>query len=181
MLLHTMMKHGGTSMPAAPPQLEGAGIVTVEGLAARSRARRECSGGSSEAAFPSALLRHLLADVVPQVSERRHLAARDVVGDRHPGQLHDAALDGVHEREVAHRPGEECFPPRSRTRGGRRESRRDRSRARCRACAAPSPDPRSTPARPPCSSPPRCDRRPSGGLPRPPRTASRGSSDGPRR
>ena len=45
--------------------------------------------------------------MLPQVAELRHVAARDVVRDRHPGQLDDAALDRVHEREVAHRPGEE--------------------------------------------------------------------------
>ena len=49
----------------------------------------------------------LLADVLPQVAEHRHLAARDVVGDRDARQLDDAALDGVHQREVAHRPGEQ--------------------------------------------------------------------------
>ena len=63
--------------------------------------------GSSEAAFSAALLRHLLPDVVPEVAERGHLAAGNVVRDRHPGKLHDTALDGIHEREVAHRPGEE--------------------------------------------------------------------------
>ena len=45
--------------------------------------------------------------MVPQIPECRHLAVRDIVRDRHPGQLHDAALDGIHEREVAHRPGEQ--------------------------------------------------------------------------
>ena len=90
----------------APPQLEGAGIVTVEGLQ-RGFELDGNAQGVERGGLPSALLRHLLADVAPQVAERRHLAARDVVRDRHPGQLHDAALDGVHEREVAHRPREE--------------------------------------------------------------------------
>jgi hypothetical protein len=45
--------------------------------------------------------------VLPQVAEHRHLAAGDVVGDRHARQLDDAAFDGVHQREVAHRPGEQ--------------------------------------------------------------------------
>jgi hypothetical protein len=40
-------------------------------------------------------------------SEHRHVVAGDVLGHGHAGQLHDAALDGVHEREVAHRPREE--------------------------------------------------------------------------
>jgi len=53
------------------------------------------------------LLGHALADVIPQVAEDRHLFAGDVVGHRHTWQLDDPALDGVHQREVAHRPGEE--------------------------------------------------------------------------
>ena len=52
-------------------------------------------------------LRHLFADVVPQVAKPRHLVARDVVRDRDPGELNDPALDGVHQGEVAHCPGEE--------------------------------------------------------------------------
>ena len=59
------------------------------------------------AALCAAPLRHLLADVVPEVAKPRHLAGLDVVRDRHPGELDDPALDRVHEREVAHRPGEE--------------------------------------------------------------------------
>ena len=56
---------------------------------------------------PPALLRHVLADVLPQVAEHRHLVAGDVLGHRHARQLDDAALDGVHQREVAHRPREQ--------------------------------------------------------------------------
>ena len=48
-----------------------------------------------------------VADVLPQVAELRHVAAGDVVGHRHARQLDDAALDGVHQREVADRPGEQ--------------------------------------------------------------------------
>ena len=43
----------------------------------------------------------------PQVPELRHVAAGDVVGHRDPRQLDDAALDGIHQREVAGRPREE--------------------------------------------------------------------------
>ena len=52
-------------------------------------------------------LRHLPPDVLPKVAELRHLAVRDVVRHRHPRQLDDAAFDGVHQREVAHRPREQ--------------------------------------------------------------------------
>ena len=37
----------------------------------------------------------------------RRFGAGDVVGHRHAWELDDAALDGVHQREVAHRPGEQ--------------------------------------------------------------------------
>ena len=59
------------------------------------------------AALPAPLLRHVLADVLPEVAEHRHLVAGDVLGDRDARQLDDAALDGVHQREVAHRPREQ--------------------------------------------------------------------------
>jgi len=55
----------------------------------------------------AAAVRHLLADVPPEFPVDGHLVAGDVVGDGHARQLHDAALDGVHQREVAHRPREE--------------------------------------------------------------------------
>ena len=45
--------------------------------------------------------------MLPEVAEHRHLVAGDVVGHRHARQLDDAALDGVHQREVAHRPREQ--------------------------------------------------------------------------
>ena len=57
--------------------------------------------------FAAPFLRHLGADMFPKVSEHGHLAAGDVVGHRHARQLDDAAFDGVHQREVAHGPGEE--------------------------------------------------------------------------
>ena len=80
--------------------------MPVEGLQRRlqlhGNLQRIEAGG-----LAAALLRHVLADVLPQIAELGHLAARDVVGHRHPGQLDDAALDRVHQREVAHRPGEE--------------------------------------------------------------------------
>ena len=50
---------------------------------------------------------HLRADVLPQVPKRGHLATGDIVRHRHTRQLDDAALDRVHQREVAHRPGEQ--------------------------------------------------------------------------
>ena len=34
-------------------------------------------------------------------------AAGDIVGDRHARQFDDAAFDGIHQREIADRPGEQ--------------------------------------------------------------------------
>ena len=57
--------------------------------------------------FAPAFLGHLRPDVFPQIAEHRHLLAGDVVGHGHARQFDDAAFDGVHQREVAHRPGEQ--------------------------------------------------------------------------
>ena len=88
------------------PELEGLLVVAVEGFERGLQA-----GGQFERveflALAAALLRHVLADVLPQVAEHRHLVAGDVLGDRDARQLDDAALDGVHQREVAHRPREQ--------------------------------------------------------------------------
>ena len=45
--------------------------------------------------------------MLPQLAVHGHLVARYVVRNRHPRQLDDAALDGVHEGEIAHRPGKQ--------------------------------------------------------------------------
>ena len=57
--------------------------------------------------FGLSLFRHAPADVAPQFAVAGHFAARHVIRDRHPGQFDDAAFDGVEQREVAHRPGEQ--------------------------------------------------------------------------
>ena len=58
-------------------------------------------------ALPRPFFGIFVADVLPQIAEHRHLVAGDVVGHRNARQLDDAAFDGVHQREVAHRPGEQ--------------------------------------------------------------------------
>ena len=63
--------------------------------------------GSSSSPWPAPLLGHVLADVLPEIAEHRHFVAGDVLRDGDARQLDDAALDGVHEREVAHRPREQ--------------------------------------------------------------------------
>ena len=93
-------------MPAVLPELEGLLVVAVEGF----KRRLQASGQLERIeffAFAAPFLGHVLADVLPEVAEHRHLVAGNVVGDRDARQLDDAALDGVHEREVAHRPREQ--------------------------------------------------------------------------
>ena len=94
-------------MPGLLPELEGLLVVAVEGLERGLQLRREARAGSSVSALPRPFLGIFGADVLPEVAEHGHLAAGDVVGHRHARQLDDAALDGVHQREVAHGPGEE--------------------------------------------------------------------------
>ena len=68
--------------------------------------------------------------MLPEIAEHGHLLAGDVVGDRHARQLDDAALDRVHQREVAHRPGEQrafgvAGAAQEERRGGKVDDRRD--------------------------------------------------------
>ena len=57
--------------------------------------------------FGFTFARHEIADVLPQIAVERHLATRQIVGYRHARQFDDAALDGVHQRKIRHRPGEQ--------------------------------------------------------------------------
>ena len=58
------------------------------------------------AGIAAPLLGHVGPDLLPENAELGRVAVGDVVGDRHARQLDDAALDGVHEGEVADGPGE---------------------------------------------------------------------------
>ena len=80
--------------------------MAVEGLEGGLEAGRQLERVEL-LAFAAAFLGHVLADVLPEVAEHGHLVAGNVLGDRNARQFHDAAFDGVHEREVAHRPGEQ--------------------------------------------------------------------------
>jgi hypothetical protein len=79
--------------------------MAVERIERRLKLWRQAEG-IEILVLPTTLLRHLLADVIPKVAEHRHLVSWDVVGDRNAWQLHDPALDRVHEREVTERPRE---------------------------------------------------------------------------
>ena len=129
------MKHGRHVDAGALPQLEGLLVVAVERVERGLQLRRAGLSGSSSPALPRPFFGIVLRDVLPQVAEHRHLVAGDVVGDRHARQLDDAALDGVHQREVAHRPGEQrAFGVARAAQEERRGGQVDR-RARRRACA----------------------------------------------
>jgi hypothetical protein len=58
-------------------------------------------------AFAAPFRWHVLANVLPEVPEHRHLVAGNVFRYGHARELDDAALNGIHQREVAHRPGEQ--------------------------------------------------------------------------
>ena len=80
--------------------------MRVEGVKRGLQLRRELervevtglAGALARQAAPA-----LLQDL-PKVAIDRHVAGRQVVVDRHTGQLDDAALDGVHQGEIADRP-----------------------------------------------------------------------------
>ena len=59
------------------------------------------------AGFRRALLRHLLADVFPDVAEHRHVGIDRIVRDRHPRQFHDAAFNRIDQGEIGDHPREQ--------------------------------------------------------------------------
>ena len=78
------------------PKAKGLLVVAVQRIQRCLQLRRqvervECFG------LATALLRHLGADVFPQVAEHRHLVAGNIVCNGYARQLDDAALDGVHQ------------------------------------------------------------------------------------
>jgi hypothetical protein len=99
-------EHRRRADPLLFPKLEGLLVVTVEGKQRRLQLRWQAQR-IEHATLAPPLLRHPPADMVPEVAVDRHLAGRQIVGDRYARQLDDAALDRVHEREVADRPGKE--------------------------------------------------------------------------
>ena len=97
---------GGHLDLALLPELERLVVMAVEGMKGRLEPGGELE--RIEAAGRAApLLRHVGADVLPEHAKHRHLVAGDVFGDRHARELHDPTLDRVHERKIAHCPGEE--------------------------------------------------------------------------
>ncbi len=92
-------------MPALSQRLEGLLVMTVEGFEGGLELRRQTEWIEGGGLAPS-FLGHFRPDVFPQIAEHGHLFAGDIVGHGDARQFDYAALDGVHERKVAHRPGE---------------------------------------------------------------------------
>ena len=162
------------------PQREGLLVVPVERFERGLQLHGEAQGVERLRLAPPPL-RHLPPDVLPEVAELRHLAARDVVRHRHPRQLDDAAFDGVHQREVAHRPGEQrplgvAGPAQEEGSGGEVDDTAHAPACGLRFRARPSTAGRACGSSPPLSGrpPSACPLRP-----RPP--AFPGSSGAPRR
>ena len=97
---------GWTGSAVGLPLLEGLLVVAVEGLKGSLQRRRKVQWVQVTRPAPSRA-RHVPADVLPQVAEHWHVGSRDVVRNRNTRELDDAALNGVHEREVAGGPGEQ--------------------------------------------------------------------------
>jgi len=55
----------------------------------------------------SALFRHFLTDMVPEIAKDRCFTVRNILRDRYARQFDDAAFDRVHQREITDHPGEE--------------------------------------------------------------------------
>ena len=72
-------------------------VVVVEGEQGRGEQIGKLVAGIELTGLAGALLRHLLADVIPKIAEHRYVGIDRVVAHRDPGQLDDAALDGVDE------------------------------------------------------------------------------------
>ena len=88
------------------PKIESLFVVAIQGTKRGNQLRRQFVRVEFSAGAP-ALLWHFFANVLPEIAEHRHFRLGHIVGDRHPRQLDDAALDGVHQREIAHGPGEQ--------------------------------------------------------------------------
>ena len=91
--------------PALLPLLVGFFVMSVKGVE-----RRDERGGQRQRVqmlrLTATLLRHLTPNGLPKIPKRGHFSTRNVIGHRHTRQLNDAALDSVHQGEVAHHPGE---------------------------------------------------------------------------
>src|SRR5208337_2203379 len=98
-------------------------IVAVEAMESALQLDRQLGFACDRFGSP-ALARKFLADSGPEVAVGRLIPLHRVVGDGNAGNLDDARLDGVDEREVGDDPGKEVPFPIARApeeEGGRRQ------------------------------------------------------------
>ena len=57
----------------------------------------------------SVTIRHIFANMFPEVAEHGHFSAGNIVCDGHARQFDDATFNRIHKGEVAHRPGEQLL------------------------------------------------------------------------
>ena len=89
----------------ALPAFELALVMAVERAQRRSKHVGKIEGAQLVGARRG--LRQILADMLPQMTIDDRIGLHEIVGDRHAGQLDDAALDRVHQAEIGHHPGEQ--------------------------------------------------------------------------
>ena len=91
------------------PALECLFVVSIKRVERGLEQRGQCvrvGGGRGFGDSPPGA-RHVVSDMLPEIAVARRVLAGDVVVHRHARELDDAAFDGVHQREVAHRPREQ--------------------------------------------------------------------------
>jgi len=79
--------------------------VSIKGFQGGFQLRRKFLRVQSGSFTPS-FFGHIFADVLPKVAKHRHVVAGNIVRHRHARQFDNATLDGIHQRKVAHCPGE---------------------------------------------------------------------------
>src|SRR5579871_943594 len=97
---------GGNADAGLFPECEGFVVVAVEGFEGGHKLGGQAQGVEI-LQLSAAFARHFGTDVLPEIAEDGYVGARDVIGHGDAGEFDDAALDGVHEREVAHGPVKE--------------------------------------------------------------------------
>ena len=79
-----------------------------KGLQSLFASRVESLADRESLTLPRPFLGIFLPNMFPQVPKHWHFFAGDVVGHWDTRQFDNATFDGVHERKIAHSPGEEC-------------------------------------------------------------------------
>ena len=78
--------------------------MPVQGLQGSLEFHGQAQGIEVPGLVPS-LLRHGDAYVFPEIAKPGHFSTGNIIGNWYSGKFDDAAFDGIHQREVVHRPG----------------------------------------------------------------------------